>query len=462
MKDIGALVDLALERTVLGQILAFGLCAVFDEAGLAQDDFYREEHRLVYAAALKVQDAGGTADLVTTGQQLRLDGHLERVSVPYLSTLTDGVPKPARANVLLEIARLQELSAGRAGFYAAQDIQRELQKPGGMADGALLRHLDAVQAIVERQQTDKAAPFLDVDGQLRAHEQDAALSLGQRVYFGLPALDEGLGGVRRGEVCGLFARPGVGKTVVLCHIARTVAESVGHVVFSLEMPASQIVGRLKQLVYGIGRHELEERSRVNPLPEEPYRQAFRNLVIVDTPSLSVAEMGRRTRQIANGPLKGIPIGLVTIDHMGLVGGDRSLSTYDRVSAQARDIKEFAKRMGCAVTVAVQVSREAGGSSGERELTLGAARDSGVVEEAMDYMVGFRRLDRSPTLEPFKRQQYHNVLFAKVIKNRHGDPDHRETAYRFFPVGLRLQEDAHLRADENDVAAIAERRTGGRR
>ena len=75
-------------------------------------------------------------------------------------------------------------------------------------------------------------------------------------------------------------------------------------------------------------------------------------------------MGRRVRQIAKGPLAGIPIGLITIDHLGLVGGDRQLSTYGRVSAQSRDIKELAKRHGVAVLLAIQVSREAGGDGRE--------------------------------------------------------------------------------------------------
>lgn len=459
---IGALVDLSLEKTILGQILGFGLFPLFEDAGLSAADFYREEHAIVFAAAQSVQDAGGVADLVTVGQQLRLDGNLERVQVPYFSALCDGVPRPGQANILLELASLQELAAGRAAYYAAQQIQKDLRSPGGLADGALLRHLDAVQAIVERQTTEKAAAFLDVEGQLTAHRRDTAMGLGQRVYLSLPGLDESLNGVRAGEVCGLMGRPGIGKTVLLCHIARAVSESIGHVVFSLEMPASQIVGRLKQMVYDLGRYDLERKSRTDELNEGLYRQAFKNLVIVDTPGLSVPEMGRRLRQIAQGPLKNIPIGLVTIDHLGLVGGDRGLSTYDRVSAQSRDIKELAKRAQCAVLLAVQVGREAGGD-GSRELGLGSARDSGVVEEAMDYLIGIRRLDRSLTLSPFEREKYKDVIFAKVIKNRHGDPGYQEVAYRFYPVGLRLVEEAHVKPEENDVARIAARAgSGGRR
>lgn len=450
--------DLALERNVLGQILSFGLFAAFDESGLSDADFSDASHRAIYLAARAVTDAGGVADVVTVGRRLL---QTEDFNAAYFSALSDGVPRPDPANIVLEIAQLQELAAGRLAFYAAQRVQQELRTPGGVADGALLRHLDAVQAIVEQQQGTKAAPWHDVEGQLKAHDQDTALSLGRKLYFSLPALDETIDGVRAGEVCGLLGRPGIGKTVFLSYIARAVSESVGHVFFSLEMPAGQIVGRLKQMVYGLGRYDLERKTRGNELDADAYRRAFQNLIIVDSPGLSVQEMGRRLRQIANGPLRGIPIGLVTIDHLGLVGGDRKLTTYDRVSAQSRDIKELAKRHGCGVLLAVQVSREAGGD-GSRELGLGSARDSGVIEEAMDYMVGIRRLDRSLTLSAFERERYRDVIFAKVIKNRHGDPGLHEVAYRFHPVGLTLNEDRELRPEENDVARIAASRSGGRR
>jgi hypothetical protein len=72
------------------------------------------------------------------------------------------------------------------------------------------------------------------------------------------------------------------------------------------------------------------------------------------------------------------------------------------------------------------------------------------------------LDRSLTLSPFEREKYRDVIFSKVIKNRHGDPGHSETAYRFHPVGLKLSEDANMRPEENDVARIANQRAGNQR
>jgi hypothetical protein len=53
-----------------------------------------------------------------------------------------------------------------------------------------------------------------------------------------------------------------------------------------------------------------------------------------------------------------------------------------------------------------------------------------------------------------------VIFAKVVKNRHGDVTGTEVAYRMYPVGLRLEEDRYLKPTENDFARVAA--SGGRR
>lgn len=81
---------------------------------------------------------------------------------------------------------------------------------------------------------------------------------------------------------------------------------------------------------------------------------------------------------------------------------------------------------------------------------------------MDYIVGMRRLDRSLTLSPSERERFTGVLFAKVIKNRHGEPGVRETAYH-IGLGLRPVEDPHLVPDSEDVVErIAKAPQGWRR
>ena len=136
--------------------------------------------------------------------------------------------------------------------------------------------------------------WLDVDAQWAAMEaEDAEASTGRRIYLGLPQIDERLGGIRRGEVLGLLGRPGIGKTLLLTHVTQGVGEldGVGHIMFSLERPAAQIVARLQQRIFGLNRRDREFQGVRKNLHQGTYTRAFPHFVLVDTPGLSVGQMG---------------------------------------------------------------------------------------------------------------------------------------------------------------------------
>ena len=448
MSDL-PLVNLRLERDVLGRMLSFsGALAAYLGSGLAREDFYRKVHQDIYDAIVAVDGSGALANMVTVRMELRKRGLLEDVGGDrYLGGLTTEVMPTDSASMLLEVAELATL-AGKRDIAAA--VERE-----DFAELASRVDLAANRGADEQR-------IYDSVGQLGAIADDSARDAKGRIFLGMPTLDNTLEGIRAGEVLGLLARPGIGKTLVLCHVTRSVAEqeAFAHVFFSLEMPAPQIVDRLASAHFDLSRHQFRERLSAGVLDGGEYTRTFQRFVLVDAPGLSVAQMAAKLRQIQAGPLKGIPIRLITIDHLGLIGGDRRMTTYDRVSTQAREIKELAKRWQASVVLAVQVNREAGGD-GSKELGLGAARDSGVVEEAMDYLIAMRRLDRSQSLQPYEREKYRDVLFCKVIKNRHGTPD-TEVAMRIQVPSLNLREDPDLQPDASDLSKITNMPLRGRR
>jgi replicative DNA helicase len=439
--DTLAFVDISLERQVLGQMLRCR--GVFDQylaAGLQPDDFYREVHRWVFASIVAVEAAGVHGDLVTVGLELRRTGVLEEVNAAYFSMLVDDVVTPSAEAV-------QSLSRALAELATKRTIQRAIGDP----DASLTDLSAAIEATASR--GGDGQRVYDAQAQLATITADMDRDRAGRVWLGLPTLDNILEGLRPGEVFGLMARPGIGKTLVLGHVARSIADAdLGHVFFSLEMPAAQIVERVARAHYGLTREQFRDRLKAGVLDTDSYHQTFKHTVLVDAPGLDIARMAARIRQLQATTLKKSGVRLITVDHLGLVGGDRKMTTYDRVSMQARELKELAKRFDATVLLAVQVNREAGGD-GSKELGLGAARDSGVVEEAMDYLVAMRRLDRSQTLGAAERQVYRDVLFAKVVKNRHGSPD-TEIAIRFDPKTLELREDASMVIEPDDLSRIA--------
>ncbi len=423
-------VDLDLEREVLGWLLWTGDLASLRGAGVTTTTFFRRTHQWIWAAAEAVEAESGVPSSSTVGAVLRARGQWEEVGGAYLLRLSDGAVAGAMG---WQVTRLLQLAQAREAERALAAMRASLADPDTLVDGTLDTHLDLLTGIVGRRAT---ASVLTPAAQWLALVTEAQRDTSRRVTLGLPAIDAVIGGIRPGEVCGLMARPGTGKTVTVCHVVTGLAKAGRSVcVFSLEMPGAQIIAKLAGMAYG------EREGRVWASAREGWRSAtdwaalMPHLVVVDTPSLSVADMQATIRALPTPPE------LVVIDYLGMIGGDTKLTTYDRVSKQARELKDLAKRCDTGVLLLIQVSREAGGLYGEKALSLGSARDSGVVEEALDYLLAVRRLDRVPTLTETERAEQENVIWFSLVKNRHGRVPHEEWAYAMDRTDLHLVEQA---------------------
>lgn len=449
-------VELDLERDVLGMVVVWDRLLEALGCQLEERDFWRLAHQLIWRAAVTVAESGVQLSQFAVATELRRRGQLDEVGAVYMNHLGDGIPKPSPESLRYHIARLQ-----------AYTVSREADAEMARAQAALAnspRDVGAVlaesQARIESIQTRIGREHRALDGwaQIEALVADQNRDESESVQIGFPGIDEAIPGIYPGEVCGVLARPGVGKTLLFGHVVRRNVGN-GHAFFSLEMPAAQIVARVARAVWGFDRNQLKRAVTGGEMDAQAYLDATRGWLLIDAPGLSVAQIDGRVRQLVTGPLREIPLRLITVDHLGLIGGDRKLSTYDRVSTQARELKELAKRQHCAVLVAIQVNREQGGD-GSRELTLGAARDSGVVEEAMDYMVALRRLDRSRDASAEQRVKFRDVIFARILKNRHGELGD-EIAIRFNPVDLTVAEDPTLHAEEAELKDLISRGRGRR-
>ena len=426
--------SLTAERAVFGAVLIDPDTFVHASDVIAGGDFYRDAHRRVWAAFETLNARAERIDILTLSHALAATGDLDSVGgLLYLQGLTDGVPRSTNVAHYARIVRERSISrdiitASHATIAQALD---------GAASGEVVA--SAMESLTRASTRAFSRGWLDPMQQADALDALLKFKAGQRVPMGLWSIDRDVsGGVQAGEVCGVLARPGIGKTLILCQtIVRALDEpGVGVCVFSLEMPAAQIVERVARMMFNVSKDAL--RSSWANLRADYVARVQARLIVTDAPGLSVTDMQSRVSVARRLALKGCSFVLTIIDHLGLIGGDDALRTYDRVSKQAREIKELAKSTSTGVLLAVQVSRESGGD-GSKRLALGAARDSGVIEEALDYLLAVRRLDRSTTLPSHERDKFRNVLFMEWIKNRHGDVTGIEHAYSIHPVGLMLSE-----------------------
>ena len=455
MNNSPANVDLNTEALLLGQILLDP--QVFHHAaqeGLNTDDFYRAAHRFIWEAASRVVEEGEVPGYSEISTALRSEGHYEEVGGGYFAKLIDGVPRGDATHSKWAVVRLRKLRIAREAQAAALQLAEACGSSRDGLDGeGLAASISRLEDLAREEQTVSLANSTQQVAAIKAlrlHEKETSLRLG------FPLLDETLDGIRPGEVLGIMARSSVGKSSCLFSIARQFAiDGFGHVMCSLEMPTGQVAERLARLEFGWNRHQMRWNLDHNDFNESAYIDRYRSLHILDAPATDI----KRIRQFVRSAQRTEPIKVVSIDYLGLIGGNQRMSGFDRVSQHATDLKDLAKALNVVVVILIQVGRVAG-EDGALELSLASARGSGVIEEAVDYLLGFRNIEHSDKLNEQERQTYTDVLWGKVIKNRHGMISRREVALRRNPTSLALKEDAAFVMDPDIRKRVASANKGG--
>src|SRR6478735_9903969 len=94
------------ESSVLGGLLLDN--GAWDRVGdlLTDSDFYRYEHRLIYASIGGLINATKPADVITVYEQLQAQGKAEEIGgLPYLNSLAQYVPSAGNIRRYAEIVR---------------------------------------------------------------------------------------------------------------------------------------------------------------------------------------------------------------------------------------------------------------------------------------------------------------------------------------------------------------------
>ena len=236
-----------------------------------------------------------------------------------------------------------------------------------------------------------------------------------RVRTGFPALDDKLRAVAPGEVLCIVGRTSVGKSALLQNIGRNYAVDSGAPVlfFSLEMPDTSVYERNVQLEYGVTGFDVERMFQDEAKAREIIDRvgvAMSNFYVVVRP-MDVARIVDYVRYAETNILGGQKPGLVLVDYLGLVKG-RGKSVYEEISRVARDMKDAAKALDTPICYLSQVNKN---YRIDQELELGAARDSGSIDEAADYVLGIWRA--APELQIHDREKMRCCI--GILKNRKG-------------------------------------------
>lgn len=389
--------NLEAEMSVLG--VAFlnknGLIKICEE--LNEDLFYSEANKKLFEAIKSCYDAKIPLDITTVKEELDKKKNLNAVGgIEYISEVIDSVATAANLDYYIKIVKDKALlrnlittaeTIATNGYEDDEDVT-------GLLDDAEKKILNVVK---ERQTSD----FIHIKDAIAIAQQNLEqLSQNKSEITGLPTgyydLDKATAGLHAGEMIIIAARPGMGKTAFALNIAVNAAQKTKKAIaiFNLEMPAEQLVNRMRSAVGQVDSHKIQtgqlqhdDWRRIN---EANSQLAETNIQIVDDAGITAAEIKAKCRSLAN---KEEGLGLVIIDYLQLItsGSRRPESRQQEVSDISRSLKTMAMELKVPVIALAQLSRNAEKRENNQPM-LADLRESGSIEQDADMVLFINRND----------------------------------------------------------------------
>ena len=385
------------ERAVLGAILlnkdAFDVVSSIVKA----EDFYSDNHRVIYEALVSIVGKNQRADYVLLSEELKKSQKLEAVGgILYLTNLTtdivDAYNVEDHAKIVRDKAHLRKL------IHVANAVEsmayREEEETEDIVNRAEQMVLD-VSGTTKGESSFSAMRDVVYETIDRINELQRHKGILTGVSTGFKDLDNLTSGLQKSDLILVAARPSMGKTAFTLNIAQNVAmKSKKNVAFfSLEMSKTQLVARVLAAVAGIN----SGRIRNGQLSQEDWGKAINALNDLADAPLYIDDTSGLTPQLMKKKLRRLiqehgELGLVVVDYIQLMenGGKKMADNRQQeVSAISRQLKIMAREFNVPLIALSQLSRGVE-SRADKTPMLSDLRESGSLEQDADIVAFLNR------------------------------------------------------------------------
>ena len=390
---------------------------------LKPDDFYDPNHKAAYEALMAIYQSDRIVDFITVSDELRNRGILDRLGgSAFISELIGSVTITANviyhAEIVKECAvRRRLIDAGNKIISLAYNMNKSTKEIIETAEKLIFDAAQNKSSSEFRRISEIIKPVLaDVE------ENYTKKDVNTTGYpSGFSDLDSYTGGFQRGSLNIIAARPSMGKTAFAVNIAQFGGgdSNLPVLIFSLEMPAEQLVLRMLSAESGVnlsqlntGTFDTEAFAKVQKASEI---LAKRNIYINDDSNLTAIDFRARCRRFKT---KHQELAIVIVDYLQLMssGEGRTDGRQQEVSDISRMLKATARELNCPVIALSQLSRAAEQRT-EKKPQLSDLRDSGAIEQDADVVLLMFREDYYSENENNDLQD--SKADIRVAKNRNG-------------------------------------------
>ena len=387
---------------------------------VSESDFYRKDHRTIFAAIANLAEGANPCDVVTVSEWLDKNGKLEAAGgLEYLASLANETPGAANARSYAKI--LRERSMLRSLISAGNEISGAAFASDGRTAAEIVD--DAERLVFEiaesgsrgrsgfkslKQILPDAVDRIDV-----LHQSDGDIT---GISSGFVEFDKLTAGLQPGDLVIVAGRPSMGKTTFAVNMAENAAigAKVPTAIYSMEMPAQQLafrmissLGRVDQTHLRTGKFPDEDWSRINTAVQ---LMSDAPIFIDDTPGLSPTEIRARARRLQREH----GLGLIVVDYLQLMtvpGNKENRAT--EISEISRSLKALAKELSVPVIALSQLNRSVEQRQDKRPV-MSDLRESGAIEQDADVIIFIYREEVYNQETPRK-----GIADISIAKQRNG-------------------------------------------
>ena len=396
------------EQSVVGAMLMDREAIVAASEIICGEDFYQVTYGVIFDTIIELFNEGKPVDLVTLQERLKeKDVPPEVSSLEFVRDLITAVPTSANIKYYAEIV------AEKATFRKLIKLNEEIANTCYLAKEPLEAVLEQTEKqvfeLVQKRNTGDFVPIQQVV--LNTLERIEKASKNKGTVTGIPTgfidLDYKLSGLQPSDLILLAARPSMGKTAFVLNLAQYMAFKVNKTVaiFSLEMSKEQLVNRLFALESQVDSQALRtgnlKDSDWEKLIESAGTIGKSNLIIDDTPGISISELRSKCRKYKLEH----NLSVIIIDYLQLMSGrvgGRSESRQQEISEISRSLKGVARELNVPVIALSLLSRAV-------EL-----RESGAIEQDADVVMFLYRDEYY-----YKDTEHPNEAEVIIAKQRNG-------------------------------------------
>lgn len=384
--------SLEAEQSVLGGLMLSG--KAWDQIAdkISENDFYREDHRLVFRAIHDLHESSKPCDAVTVTEWFESHGKITQVDGGnYISQLANNTPSAANVGAYADIVR--EKSILRSLIDVGAEITTSAFASDGRESKSLLEEAERLVFAIAEKGSRGGSGFVSVQETLK----DAMAKIQELNEFegditGIPSgfqeFDRLTAGLQPSDLIIVAGRPAMGKTTFAMNLAESAAIRHGKsvAVFSMEMASMQLVMRMFSSIGQIDQNRIRTGSMDDmdwPKLTSAMSLLHKSKIFIDdTPALSPAELRARARRLKREH----DVDMIVVDYLQLMSvPDSKENRATEIAEISRSLKTIAKELNVPVIALSQLNRALEQRPNKRPV-MADLRESGAIEQDADLIV----------------------------------------------------------------------------